>query len=128
MDQSTKERLYAAIGMYNRGDYLNCQETLEQVYAESGESDRPLVHALIMLSCAMHLHFKRGGGRGVVNLLERSLLTLDDLRPESLGVNVGELYAALESYHDDLQERRRPGAGFFDRWLAPRVRYTRTQQ
>ena len=47
----------------------------KQVYAESGESDRPLVHALIMLSCAMHLHFKRGGGRGVVNLFERSLLT-----------------------------------------------------
>ncbi len=116
---------HLALDLYNRGDYLRCQELLDRVYAESDAAAKPLVRALLMLASGMHLHFRRGGGRGALNLLRNSLLALEDLRPESLGVEVGELYDALEAYIDDVTERRKPGAGFLDRWLAPRIRYAK---
>jgi hypothetical protein len=123
MDTALREQFEDALALYNRGDYLDAQEQLEAVYNAAGAEDQPLVRALMMLACGMHLHFNRGGGRGVLNLIRQSLMILDDLRPESHGIATGELYEALEAYLQELQERRKPGAGFFDRWLAPRVRY-----
>jgi len=114
---------YLALDLYNRGDYLGSQELLETVYAASEVQDQPLVRALLMLASGMHLHFHRGGGRGALNLFRNSLVALDDFRPRRLGVDVDELYQALEAYVDDLKDRRKPGAGFLDRWLAPRIRY-----
>lgn len=123
MRQLTREDFFRALDLYNRGDYLDCQERLEEVYRASDEADQPLVRALLMLACGMHLHFNRGGGRGALNLFRQCLVTIDELRPECQGVEVGELYNALLAYVEDLRERRKPGAGFFDRWLAPRIRY-----
>ena len=123
VDAALRQQFEEALDLYNRGDYLDAQERLEAVYNAAGADDQPLVRALMMLACGMHLHFHRGGGRGVLNLIRQSLMILDDLRPESQGIATGELYEALEAYLQDLQERRKPGAGFFDRWLAPRIRY-----
>jgi len=114
---------YRALDLYNRGEYLSCQELLEHVYAGSEAVEQPLIRAVLMLACGMHLHFHRGGGRGALNLFRQSLVAMDDFRPRHLGVEVGELYEALEAYLEELRDRRKPGAGFFDRWLAPRVQY-----
>jgi len=122
VNESTQAKFCDALNRYNRGEYLDCQELLEEVYRESDASEQPLVRAIAMLASAMHLHFKRGGGRGVLNLLRLCLVTLDDYRPRHLGVAVDELHEAVEAYLQDLQDRRKPGAGFFDRWLAPRIR------
>lgn len=123
MDDKQRAELAEGIALYNRGDYLAAQERLESVLNQVGSDDEPLVRALLMIACGMHLHFQRGGGRGTLNLFRQGLMILDDLRPEASGVATGELYEALEAYLQDLQDRRKPGANFFDRWLAPRIRY-----
>jgi hypothetical protein len=119
----TAQRFYDALHEYNRGDYLSAQEGLERVHAECEAADQGLVKGLLMLACGLHLHFNRGGGRGTLNLLRQSLIAFDDYRPTHLGVEVGELYDALDAYLQELQERTKPGARFLDRWLAPRIRY-----
>ena len=123
MNPELRQEFEDALDVYNRGDYLGAEERLEAVHNALPTDEQPLVRALMMVACGMHLHFHRGGGRGVLNLLRQSLMILDDLRPESQGVVTGDLYDALEAYLQDLQARRKPGAGFFDRWLAPRIRY-----
>ena len=123
MNASTHASFSDALSLYNRGEYLDCQETLEAVYAASDAKEQPLVRAILQLACGMHLHFNRGGGRGALNLFRQSLIALDDFRPRYLGVETDELYEALDAYLQELQERRKPGANFFDRWLAPRIRF-----
>jgi predicted metal-dependent hydrolase len=122
VDATQREQLEEAIDRYNRGDYFAAQEGFERVFNTVGAEEQPLVRALMMVACGMHLHFRRGGGRGALNLFRQGLMLLDDLRPERLGIATGELYDGLEAYLQELQERRKPGAGFFDRWLAPRIR------
>lgn len=123
MDRETRERFYGALERYNRGDYLACQEDLEAVYGQTSEETQPLVRALLLLACGVHLHFRRGGGRGATNLMRQCLLGLEDFRPRHLGIEVDELYEAVAAYIEDIKARRRSGANFFDRWLAPRIRY-----
>jgi predicted metal-dependent hydrolase len=123
VDSSQREQLQQGIDRYNRGEYLAAQEHLESVLNSVDADDQALVRALLMIACGMHLHFHRGGGRGALNLFRQGLMIIGDLRPESQGVATGELYEAMEAYLQDLQERRKPGANFFDRWVAPRIRY-----
>ena len=123
MSPDDRDRLYAAIDRYNRGEYFDAQERLERLYNELAAEDRLLVHALMSLATAMHLHFSRGGGRGVLNLMRQSMVTLDEVGAEREDVATGELFAAVEAYLQELDGRKKPGAGFFDRWLAPKIRY-----
>jgi predicted metal-dependent hydrolase len=123
VQSAQREQLEQGIELYNRGDYMAAQQHLEDVLNALGADEQPLVRALLMVACGMHLHFHRGGGRGTLNLFRQALMILHDLRPESEGIATGELYEALEAYLHDLQERRTPGAGFFDRWVAPRIRF-----
>jgi hypothetical protein len=122
VDTETRDHFYSAIDLYNRGKYLQAQHELDELYPNAGEM-QPIVRAVAMLAAAMHLHFQRGGGRGVTNLLQQCLIVLEDSREPLLGIETGELYEAVEAYVLELRERRKPGASFFDRWLAPRVRY-----
>lgn len=122
VETAQREQLENGIALYNRGDYLAAQECLEAVLNTVDSAEQPLPRALLMMACGMHLHFHRGGGRGALNLFRQSLVLLDDLQPECEGVATAELYEGLEAYLQDLQERRKPGASFFDRWLAPRIR------
>ena len=123
MTPEAREQLYAAIERYNRGGYFDAQQQLETLYNQIEAADQALVRALMMLATAMHLHFNRGGGRGVLNLFRQSLVILDDLKPEYDDIATGELFDALEAYLQEVQGRGKPGAGFFDRWLAPKIRY-----
>lgn len=123
MDRTTRATLYRGLILYNRGRYLECQEALEEAYHNAEESDRPLVRALIALACGMHIHFHRGGGKGVENLFLRSLIEMEEFRPHHLGIDVDDLSQSLQAYLEDLRSRQAPGARFLDRWLAPRIRY-----
>jgi hypothetical protein len=124
METADRDQLFAAVDRYNRGDYFAAQEELETLFNRLPDGEqRSLVRGLMILSTAMHLHFRRGGGRGVFNLLRQTMVILDQLGAEHEEVATGELFEAVEAYLLELESRRKPGAGFFDRWLAPKVRY-----
>jgi hypothetical protein len=123
MSPEHRERLYTAVDQYNRGQYFDAQERLERLFNELEKEDRPLAGALMALATGMHLHFNRGGGRGVLNLMRQAMVSLDALGETHEGLATAELFAAVEAYLQELDSRKKPGAGFFDRWLAPKIRY-----
>jgi predicted metal-dependent hydrolase len=118
-------QLQAAIDLFNRGDYLESQASLEALLPTISGHDESLAKGLLMLASAMHLFFHRGGGRGALNLMRQTLLTLDDLRPEHGGVAIDELCDAVQAYLDDLESRKLQQPRFIDRWLVPRIRVRR---
>jgi len=122
MTPEQREELHAAIERYNRGAYFDAQERFERLYNGVAAADQPLVGALMTLATGMHLLFNRGGGRGVHNLLRQTMVALDALGAECEGVASAELFDAVEAYLQELESRKKPGAGFFDRWLAPKIR------
>ena len=123
MEAAARAAMLEAVDRYNRGDYLVAQESLEALFNTLPAADQPLVRSLMILATAMHLHFRRGGGRGVLNLLRQAMVILDELSPEREGVATGELFDAAQAYLQELESRKKAGANFFDRWLAPKIRY-----
>ncbi|HUI24893.1 MAG TPA: DUF309 domain-containing protein [Candidatus Kryptonia bacterium] len=116
--------LHTGIEQFNRGNYFESQVALEAVVNASKDDEQALAKGLLMLAGAMHLYFNRGGGRGVLNLMRQTLIALDDLRPERLGIRVEELFESVQAYLDDLEARKARGPRFVDRWLVPRIRMT----
>jgi hypothetical protein len=114
--------LRSGIQSFNRGDYLESQAALEAAHNALADADQRLAKGLLMLASAMHLFFNRGGGKGTFNLMRQALLTLDDLRPEHLGVPLDDLCESVQAYLDDLQSRSKRDPRFIDRWLVPRIR------
>jgi predicted metal-dependent hydrolase len=123
VNDGQREQFERGIALYNKGDFFGAQEHLEAVLNAVSGNEQALARALLMMACGMHMHFHRGGGRGTLNLFRQSLMLLEDLRPECAGVATTELHETLQAYLQDLQDRKKPGAGFFDRWLAPKIRY-----
>ena len=113
MDVPTREAFYRGLVLYNRGQYLECQQHLEEAFHDADESDQPLVRAIIALACGMHLHFKHGARRGVENMCRRCLLELEAFEPAHLGVDVAALSKAVTEYLEELRTRKKPGASFF---------------
>jgi predicted metal-dependent hydrolase len=110
------------IDLFNRGNYFESQMALEAAVNATHEADHALAKAILLLAGAMHLYFNRGGGRGVLNLMRQTLVTLDELRPQHLGVRVDELFEGVQAYLEDLEARRSRQPRFIDRWLVPRIR------
>ena len=123
VEPDARTEMLDAVDRYNRGDYFEAQAALETLFNRLPGDDQRLVRGLMILSTGMHLHFRRGGGRGVLNLLRQTMVILDELGPEHEGVATGELFEAVQAYLQELEGRQKPGAGFFDRWLAPKIRY-----
>ncbi len=121
MTREQQADLERATDLYNRGRYLDCQEVLERLHLQCDGGDQALVKALAMIACGMHIHFRRGGGRGALNLMRQSLVILDDLRPTCAGVATAVLYDTLFAFVEEVQGRRKSGAWFLDRWLAPKI-------
>jgi hypothetical protein len=117
--------LRSGIDLFNRGEYLDSQVALENAANALSDADQALARGLLMLAGAMYLYFYRGGGRGTLNLMRQALVTLDDLRPQHLGVAIDELFDGTQAYLEDLESRGARRPRFVDRWLVPRIRVAR---
>jgi predicted metal-dependent hydrolase len=110
------------VGLFNRRAYFESHEVWEVLWLDAAESDKKFLGALIQIAAGLHLRFERGGGRGTRNLLVQALTVLEDYRPRYGGVDVDRLHAELATYAERVEETKTTGAGWLDRWLAPRIR------
>lgn len=116
------ERFVEGVGLFNRRAYFASHETWEVLWIEAEERDKKFLGALIQIAAGLHLRFERGGGRGTRNLLVQALTTLEDYKPRYGGVDVDRLHAELATYAERVEQKKETGAGWLDRFLAPRIR------
>ena len=114
-------KLKEAIRLFNRRNYFDSHQALEEVWQEADAADRALYEALIRLATGLHLRFNRGGSQGAINLLTQALMRLEDFRPTSHGIDVARLYQDIDAHVTDLKAEEKPKAGFFERWKVPRI-------
>jgi predicted metal-dependent hydrolase len=111
------------VALFNRRAYFECHEVWEDLLQAASEArDRKFLEAMIQVAAALHLRFERGGGRSTRNLLFQAMLVLEDYRPSHLGVDVARFHDELSTYAERVEEQKEREAGWFDRWLTPRIR------
>ena len=118
MDKTAELR--KGIAEFNRGDYFECHETLEDVWMLEAGEDKRFYQGLIQLSVGF-FHLLNRNFRGAASQWEKGVAKLADYDDEHLGVSLKGLRAKMRQCQEMLaavQEGRKPE---FDWSLAPQI-------
>jgi tetratricopeptide (TPR) repeat protein len=121
-----------AIAAFNRGRYFEAAERFEHALGDPASEVREMAGALGRVAAALHLRFERGGRQAAVNLFSQALITLEDFRPASAGIDVERLCVELTAMADEIRaspREEREGLRyrarlFVERRRAPKINRT----
>ena len=97
MDKAAELR--KGIEEFNRGDYFECHETLEDVWMLEAGEDKQFYQGLIQLSVGF-FHLLSHNFRGAESQWEKGIAKLTDYDDEHLGVNLKTLLAKMRRCHE----------------------------
>lgn len=118
---SLPEGVLHGIAQFNRREFFEAHETLEDVWAEESGRTRIFYQGLIQVAIAC-CHVQRGNFTGAMNLLAAGLSKLEGFAPAFLGVDVAALLAQGGACQARLRELGPERIGEFDPGLFPAIR------
>lgn len=113
-------QLRKGIEEFNRGDYFECHETLEDVWMLEAGGDKRFYQGLIQLSVGFFHLFNRNLS-GAASQWEKGMAKLADYDDEHLGVNLKTLLAGMRRCQGMLDAVRECRQAEFDWSLAPQI-------
>ena len=118
MNKTTELR--KGIEEFNRGDYFECHETLEDVWMLEAGADKRFYQGLIQLSVGF-FHLLNRNLRGAASQWEKGMAKLTDYDDEHLGINLKTLLAKMRCCQETLEAVREGRQEEFDWSLAPQI-------
>ena len=120
-EDSPSGALLQALGEFNRGDWFECHETLEELWVgEEGEC-RDFYQGLLQLAVALH-HWRNGNFGGALHLLESGARYLRRVSPVCQRIDLAELVPAADRLREALAALGPERMADLDRSLIPRLR------
>ncbi len=117
--------LLHGIAQFNRQEYWDQHETLEDLWIEEDDPIRHLYQGILQIGVALH-HWGRTNYRGADLLLERGLTYLQPFRPACMGVDVERLVMEAAACHTELRRLGPRRMMLFDRSTFPLVHLIET--
>lgn len=111
------------IELFNRGEYFEAHEVLEQAWNEDQTPGRELYRAILQVGVA-YLQIERGNYNGAVKMFLRVRQWIDPLPELCRGVDVAQLRLDARLAYDQILELGRSRIAEFDRSLFRPVRYS----
>jgi uncharacterized protein len=99
--QTAPEELERAIAEFDRGEWFECHETLEDLWVGARGELRDFYQGLLQLAVALH-HWRNGNLKGALILLKGGDDLLSRVEPVCLGVDVAALRSAACRLHREL--------------------------
>jgi predicted metal-dependent hydrolase len=93
--------LLRALGEFNRGDWFECHETLEDLWIGSEDEIRWFYQGLLQIAVALH-HWRNGNYGGSLSLLESGGQYLQRVRPVCQRIEVATLAAEAANLRAEL--------------------------
>lgn len=119
------EELLRGVHEFNRGEFFQCHETLEELWKRETSAVRDLYRGILQIAVGFH-HLARGNYRGAGYSLEGGLARLRPFRPECQGVQVDRLVAEAERAATAIAALGPQRTGDFDTGLIPVIRVRQT--
>lgn len=113
--------LLRAFGEFNRGDWFDCHETLEDLWINSREESRWFYQGMLQIAVALH-HWRNGNYGGAVSLLTGGVNYLQRVSPVCQRIEVATLIAEAERFKDELTRLGQEQMAELDAALVPRLR------
>ncbi len=112
--------LLKGIEEFNRGDYFECHETLEDIWMLETGKDKRFYQGLIQLSVGF-FHLLNRNLRGAASQWEKGVAKLTAYEDEHLGVNLKTLIAKMRRCQETLEAVQDGRQTEFDWSLAPQI-------
>jgi uncharacterized protein len=113
--------LLRGVEQFNRGEFFEQHETLEQLWRSEPRDVRYLYQGILQIGVAFH-HLRRGNYHGTVYMLERGSMYLRRFPDVCQSVNVARLREDARRALVAVEALGPVGLSAFDWSLAPRVR------
>jgi len=88
------------VRLFNRAEFFEAHDALEELWRELDGSDREFYQGLIQLAAALE-HQRRGNRTGAAGVMESARRHLLQYGPAHLGVDLGALLAGTARYLDE---------------------------
>ncbi len=110
------------LALFNRGDYFEAHELLEEAWNEDQSAGRELYRAILQVAVA-YLQIERGNYNGAVKMFWRLRQWIEPLPDTCRGVDVARLREDARCVYDALIALGKDGIGQIDRTLLREVSY-----
>jgi uncharacterized protein len=99
--ESPTGELLRALGEFNRGDWFECHETLEELWAGAGGEMRDFYQGVLQIAVALH-HWNNRNFKGAILLLESGTGYLRGVRPVCQRIDVESLRDSADHLRETL--------------------------
>ena len=124
MDRCTQPpsgELLRAFGEFNRGDWFECHETLEDLWVGSEGEIRDFYQGLLQVAVGLH-HWREGNFKGAVHLLASGADKLRRVRPTCQRIDVADLVITADRFREALFLLEADWMDEIDSSLVPQLR------
>jgi uncharacterized protein len=81
---------WTGIDQFNQGEFYACHDTLEAIWMESLETDKPFFQGILQMAVALY-HWQNGNVRGATILMGEGINRLGKYLPDYAEVDVAQL-------------------------------------
>ncbi len=96
-------KLLEGIRQFNRGDYYDCHETLEEIWMHEQGKIRDFYKGILQIGVAVY-HAKRSNLKGAMRLVSSGRELLSPFAPECMGLDVAHLLESAGRFREELNE------------------------
>lgn len=105
---------------FNRGEFFECHEYLEDAWMEEPGRVRFLYQGILQVGVGFY-HLQNGNWRGATGVMRGGIERLREFEPETLGLDVARLVRESERCLEELERLGRDRVREFDTARIPKV-------
>lgn len=123
---SPSGELLRAFGEFNRGDWFECHETLEELWVGENGEMRDFYQGVLQIAVALH-HWRNGNYGGATHLLASGADYLRRVQPVCQRINVTTLMDSAEQMKKELTRLGPERMAELDAAFIPKMQLMRTE-
>jgi len=116
------ELVLKGIEEFNKGEFYECHEYLEEAWMQESSSIRFLYQGILQIGVGFY-HQQNGNWRGATGLLRNGTIRLKEFEPVTQGIDVTQLVRECEQCLEELEELGRERVREFDQKKVPKVEW-----
>ncbi len=105
---------------FNRGEFFECHEYLEDAWMEESRRVRFLYQGILQVGVGFY-HQQNGNWRGATGVLRSGIERLHEFEPETLGLNIAKFVRESGRCLEELERLGRDRVREFDTTRIPKV-------
>jgi predicted metal-dependent hydrolase len=123
LPQDLPDLVRRGIEEFNRGEFFECHEYLEEAWMEESGRVRFLYQGILQVGVGFY-HQQNGNWRGATGVLRSGIERLHEFEPDTLGLDVAKLARESQRCLEELERLGRDRVREFDTTRIPKVEPT----